>query len=479
LIDHKKSPTLSLNKVRLEQISPIPIIDTNVTEQLAGQKKPADDTLHPVDNNNNGGPMVPSLIFLKKYSILDQNDPNLEKATEELYSLEFYKGSMNKETAYSGLAVSSAKEKVKKDLLESNKATVFYEMTNKPVYCRCGTVCYVKILDNQWFLNYGNDKWKSLAFDCLNQMEVIPSDIVGEFKNVFDWLKERACARKSGLGTNLPWDPNWIVESLSDSVIYMVYYIVAKYVNTGHLEEFGKLIDDSFFDYVFYDKRMGLFENVKEVANNYTEPNLDLPAGDNKPAPLNLSISTSTLTSTAYGDSLSIKEKETEGETEKIGLKAENGHNYATAEKFLKLSFQIKKEFEYYYPLDSRHSGRDLVPNHLSFFIFNHAIMFPRRQWPKQIVVNGSVLMEGKKMSKSMGNIIPLRKAIRDYSADSIRVAMLVLGELLQDVDFSIFTISSIEKTRLPLKQVMLKAWSRNLLVLTNWKWRTNGCLQR
>jgi len=43
-----------------------------------------------------------------------------------------------------------------------------------------------------------------------------------------------------------------------------------------------------------------------------------------------------------------------------------------------------------------------------------------------------------------MGNIIPLRKAIRLYSADSIRVAMLVLGELLQDVDFSFSTLKGI-----------------------------------
>ncbi len=47
-------------------------------------------------------------------------------------------------------------------------------------------------------------------------------------------------------------------------------------------------------------------------------------------------------------------------------------------------------------------------------------------------------------MSKSMGNIIPLRKAIREYNADSIRVAMLVLGELLQDVDFSISILRGI-----------------------------------
>jgi len=98
---------------------------------------------------------------------------------------------------------------------------------------------------------------------------------------------------------------------------------------------------------------------------------------------------------------------------------------------------KIKDEFQYFYPVNARHSGRDLVPNHLTFFIFNHLAIFPRKYWPEEIVVNGSVMMEGKKMSKSMGNIIPLRDAIRTHGADSIRLAILISAELLQDADFN------------------------------------------
>ena len=36
-----------------------------------------------------------------------------------------------------------------------------------------------------------------------------------------------------GLGTKLPWDKDWIVESLSDSVIYMAYYTISRFVNDG------------------------------------------------------------------------------------------------------------------------------------------------------------------------------------------------------------------------------------------------------
>ena len=106
---------------------------------------------------------------------------------------------------------------------------------------------------------------------------------------------------------------------------------------------------------------------------------------------------------------------------------------------------EIRKEFLYFYPVDSRHSGRDLVPNHLTFFVLNHVALFPKENWPKEIVVNGSVMMDGKKMSKSMGNIIPLRDAIKKYGADPIRLAILISAELLQDADFNSESISGIK----------------------------------
>jgi len=98
---------------------------------------------------------------------------------------------------------------------------------------------------------------------------------------------------------------------------------------------------------------------------------------------------------------------------------------------------EIRDEFAYFYPVDSRHSGRDLIPNHLTFYIFNHAAIFPREKWPRQIVANGSVLMEHAKMSKSFGNIIPLRDAIAQHGADAVRLSTVSAAELIQDVEFS------------------------------------------
>ena len=52
-------------------------------------------------------------------------------------------------------------------------------------------------------------------------------------------LKEHACSRTYGLGSKLPWDENWLIESLSDSTIYMAYYTVAHFLQGGTFRSNG------------------------------------------------------------------------------------------------------------------------------------------------------------------------------------------------------------------------------------------------
>ena len=47
------------------------------------------------------------------------------------------------------------------------------------------------------------------------------------FEGTLAWLNQWACARTYGLGSKLPWDPQFLVESLSDSTIYPAYYTVS------------------------------------------------------------------------------------------------------------------------------------------------------------------------------------------------------------------------------------------------------------
>lgn len=42
---------------------------------------------------------------------------------------------------------------------------------------------------------------------------------------------------------------------------------------------------------------------------------------------------------------------------------------------------QLRKEFQYWYPVDLRCSGKDLIPNHLLFFLYNHVGIWPQDQY--------------------------------------------------------------------------------------------------
>ncbi|HEX9431124.1 MAG TPA: leucine--tRNA ligase, partial [Candidatus Bathyarchaeia archaeon] len=172
---------------------------------------------------------LPSADLIQKFGIKDQNDPHLQHATQELYSKEFHDGIMKENTGgYSGMPVAKAREAIVQELTRQGKIETLLELRNAPVVCRCGTKCLVHILENQFFINYGDPEWKKLAHKCLDQMIILPEEIRAEFNYTLDWLRERACARTVGLGTKLPWDPNWIIEALSDSVVYMAYYILSK-----------------------------------------------------------------------------------------------------------------------------------------------------------------------------------------------------------------------------------------------------------
>ncbi len=294
----------------------------------------------------------------------------LDGATSHLYKKEFHTGVI-KTGPYSGMKVADSKEKLTLDFINKGIADVMWEVNN--VICRCTTKCHVKILENQWFLKYSDEEWKKKVAKCLSRMKIYPEEARNNFENTLDWLKDKACARKSGLGTPLPWDREWIVETLSDSTIYMAYYTVSHIIEKNKLHD--KLADDV-FDFVFLGKG-----NAK-----------------------------------ALSKSVKIKEQ---------------------------LLLQMRREFEYFYPLDIRNSGKDLVQNHLTFFLYQHTALFPENKWPKAISVNGFVNVEGEKMSKSRGNIIPLKDLIKQHGADLVRINITGSSEGIDDADWRAEAIAS------------------------------------
>ena len=102
---------------------------------------------------------------------------------------------------------------------------IMYEFSEQKVVCRCGEKCIIKTVKGQWFITYSDENWKKLAHECIDNMNFAPEGLRQEFHNKIDWMKDKACARKKGLGTRLPFDTNWMIESLSDSTIYMAYFV--------------------------------------------------------------------------------------------------------------------------------------------------------------------------------------------------------------------------------------------------------------
>lgn len=68
---------------------------------------------------------------------------------------------------------------------------------------------------------------------CPSPSSRYSSDVRHLFELTLDWLHEHACSRSYGLGTRIPWDEQYLVESLSDSTIYMAYYTVVHLLQGG------------------------------------------------------------------------------------------------------------------------------------------------------------------------------------------------------------------------------------------------------
>lgn len=177
----------------------------------------------------------------------------LDEATKEVYKKEFHQGVLKSNTEYAGMKVSEAKEKIISDFIGKGAAVKLWEMTGD-VVCRCKTRCRVKILENQWFLKFSDEKWKATVREAISRMNLYPKLLRTQLMNTVDWLKDKACARKSGLGAKLPWDKDWIIETLSDSVIYMAYYTIAHIVERNNIQ--AKSLTNEVFDYIFLGKDM-------------------------------------------------------------------------------------------------------------------------------------------------------------------------------------------------------------------------------
>lgn len=292
----------------------------------------------------------------------------LAKAKELAYKEGYYNGTMNM-GQYKGLKVEEAKPKVKQDLIEAKLGFVYNEPEGV-VISRSGDDCIVS-LEDQWYIDYGEDKWKSQALECLAEMQTYSKETRHGFEGVLDWLKNWAVTRTYGLGTRLPWDDTYLVESLSDSTIYFAYYTISRFLHTD-----------------YYGKQAGKFgikpEQMTYEVFDYIFGNTDTVKSDIPKAQLD----------------------------------------------------EIKAEFEYFYPLDCNISGKDLIPNHLTFAIYTHVALFSKKFWIKGTRTNGHLMLNNAKMSKSTGNFFTLDQLVEKFGADASRIAMADAGDTIEDANF-------------------------------------------
>jgi len=234
--DEKEIKKYGLNSKLIKSIKVIPIIKTQKYGDEAGVK------------------------VVEENKITEQDDSRLDALTQEVYKEGFHSGVLlNNCGKYSGMKIIEAKEAMKKEMIANKEADIMYEASRK-AFSRSGGKILVAVLDNQWFLDFNAKGWKEKANQCLNKIVLVPETNRKLFEDVFAWLDKRPCARKRGLGTPLPFDKEWMIESLSDSTIYMTLYTI------NHLIRKNKLLRENlsseFFDFVYLGK--GKIEEVSK-----------------------------------------------------------------------------------------------------------------------------------------------------------------------------------------------------------------------
>ncbi len=250
----------------------------------------------------------------------------------------------------------------------------------------------------QWYIDYSNQDWKISTISLMDTME-IQSHIKEQLVDKINWLQEWGVSRQFGLGTRLPADQTQLIDSLSDSTIYPAFYTISNYLSKNI---FGKAVN-----------------NIRP--EDFTNEIWDYIFGNS--------------------DELVL--------TEPSSITRE-------------LIYSMKKSFEYWYPVDIRISGKDLMSNHLPMYLFNHSAIFKPKYFPKSIYCNGWTLIDGVKMSKSNGNFITIASLIGNTSVDAIRMTLADSGDDQDDANFVVANMNDNNLLKIYNFVNYFKTWNTN-----------------
>ncbi|KMV65924.1 leucyl-tRNA synthetase [Encephalitozoon cuniculi EcunIII-L] len=257
-------------------------------------------------------------------------------------------------------------ESTETQLAETKDLLKFYE-PEEEVISRSGGKCIVALTD-QWYINYCDPEWKKNVKRCIENL-VCTDDTRAILEDGLEWIGKWGFSRSFGLGTRIPWDSEYLIDSLSDSTIYMAMYTFKHFLYRdleGKDELFpSNRLSDDVWNYIF----------------------------------LNRSIT----------------------------------EDLAPYEEILS---NCRESFNYFYPIDLRVGGKDLLKNHLIFFLFNHVALFEEKHWPKRMFTNGHLMLNSEKMSKSSGNYMTVDESLDKFGVSSTRMCLAVCGDGNEDANF-------------------------------------------
>ncbi len=202
----------------------------------------------------------------RKLTLIERSKGKLKcevvlKLAEGLEREAFFKGMLK--VALCDPPLQEVAEVIKNATTFSGIAFVMYDIINGPVYSRFGNEIVVKVLKDQWFLNYDDPKWKEQALESLGMSEFTPRDTKRVVAESIKTAKKRAFTLNRGMGTPLPWEERSIIDSLSDSTLYFLFYIFAHKVRDKELKP-----ED--WDYLILGKGSpNVTEEIKELRKEF------------------------------------------------------------------------------------------------------------------------------------------------------------------------------------------------------------------
>lgn len=208
---------------------------------------------------------IPAYDVLIKNKIYNSknNEDKLEEIKQSLYKEAHFGAKMINAGEFDNLPLKNniGADRVKEKLFEKQLGVNFYE-TSRRAKTRGGDDVIVANIQGQWFLDYSNRDVKNKALDLLNSADFYPINLKETQRGYIEWANLRPCARKRGLGTQIPYDRDWIIEPLSDSTIYQVLYMISHLIRKYDINP--EELTFEFFDYIYLNK--GTFNDV--IKNN-------------------------------------------------------------------------------------------------------------------------------------------------------------------------------------------------------------------